>query len=44
MDTPGDCAKTLHKEATAEAVSAGATILVVLSYMGLIAFLIAGAR
>ncbi len=44
LDTPGDCTKVPHQQATETAVSAGATLFVVLAYMGLIALLIAGAR
>ena len=44
LDTPGDCAKSLHREATAAAVDIGATILIALGYFALIALLIAGAR
>jgi hypothetical protein len=44
MDSPGDCAKMLHGEATKEAVGIGATILVVLGYFALIGFIIAGGR
>ena len=44
QDSPGDCAKTLHSEATKEAIGVGATILVVLGYLALIGFIIAGGR
>jgi uncharacterized protein YceK len=44
QDAPGDCAKTIHKEATKEAIGVGATILVVLTYLGLVALIIAGGR
>lgn len=44
MDSPGDCTKTIHKEATKEAIGIGATILVVLTYLGLVALIIAGGR
>jgi uncharacterized protein YceK len=44
QDSPGDCAKTMHAEATKEAVGVGATILVVLGYLALIGFIIAGGR
>jgi hypothetical protein len=44
MDSPGDCAKVYHNEATKQAVGIGATILVVLGYMALIGFVIAGGR
>jgi hypothetical protein len=43
-DGPGDCAKMLHGEATKEAVGVGATILVVLGYLALIGFIVAGGR
>lgn len=43
-DSPGDCAKMLHGEATKEAVGVGATILVVLGYLALVGFVIAGGR
>lgn len=44
QDAPGDCAKTIHKQATTEAIGVGATILVVLTYLGLIALILAGGR
>ena len=44
QDAPGDCTKTLHKEATTQAVGVGATILVVLGYFALIGLIIAGGR
>ncbi len=44
MDTPGDCTKVLHQQATAAVVDIGATILIVLGYFAVIALLIAGAR
>jgi len=44
MDSPGDCAKMLHGEATKEAVGIGAVILVVLGYFALIGFIIASGR
>ena len=44
QDHPGDCTKTIHKEATTQAIGVGATILLVLSYMGLVAFAIASSR
>jgi len=42
QDSPGDCAKTLHAEATKEAIGVGAVVLVVLTYIGLIALVLAG--
>ena len=42
QDAPGDCAKTIHKEATTQAVGVGATILVVLGYFALIGLILAG--
>lgn len=42
QDAPGDCAKTIHQEATTQAVGVGATILIVLTYLGLIALILAG--
>lgn len=44
QDSPGDCTKTIHQEATTQAVGVGATILVVLGYLALIGFIIAGGR
>ncbi len=43
-DSPGDCAKMLHGEATKEAVGVGAVILVVLGYLALVGFIIAGGQ
>lgn len=42
QDSPGDCTKTIHKEATTQAIGVGATILIVLTYLGLIALILAG--
>ena len=42
--SPGACAKVLHKEATKEAVGVGASLLVILTYFGLIALILAGHR
>ena len=44
QDSPGDCAKMIHGEATKEAVGIGAVILVVLGYFALFGFIIAGGR
>jgi hypothetical protein len=44
IDTPLDCEKVVHKEATGTAVKIGATILLMLGYMALVAFIIAGGR
>lgn len=44
IDTPLDCQKIMHKEATKTAVGIGATILVVLGYFALIGLIIAGGR
>lgn len=43
-NNPGACAKVLHKEATKEAVGVGASLLVILTYLGLVALIIAGHR
>lgn len=42
QDSPGDCSKMLHGEATKEAIGVGATILLVLSYLALVGFILAG--
>lgn len=44
QDSPGDCAKMIHGEATKEAVGIGAVILIVLGYFAVIGFIIAGGR
>ncbi len=44
QDSPGACAKVLHKEATKEAVGVGASLLVIFTYLGLIALILAGHR
>lgn len=43
-DSPLDCTKTIHKEATTQAIGVGATILLILSYLGIIALALAGGR
>ena len=43
-ELPAGCEKTMHKEATKEAIGVGAAILVVLGYLGLVAYVIAGGR
>ena len=42
QDSPGDCAKMIHQQATTQAVGVGATILVVLGYFALIGLILAG--
>jgi hypothetical protein len=44
FETPLDCEKVVHQQATSTAVKIGATILLVLSYMALVGFIIAGGR
>jgi len=44
IDTPLDCQKIMHKEATSTAVKVGAAILLVLSYFALVGLIIAGGR
>lgn len=42
QDAPGDCTKTIHSEATKQAIGVGATILVVLGYLALVGLILAG--
>jgi hypothetical protein len=44
QDTPLDCQKVMHQAATEAAVGIGATLFVVLVYLGLIALIVAGGR
>ena len=43
-DSPLDCEKVMHKEATTQAIGVGAVVLVVLGYLALVGYVIAGGR
>ena len=44
QDSPGACTKTIHQQATTQAIGVGATIFLILSYVGLVTLAIVGTK